>query len=96
MVQLIELIYFDGCPNLEAARANLQQALEEANVPPKWREWEQSDADAPAHVQQHGSPTILVNGRDVTGAEVVVAAPSCRADGAPSVAAIGAALEDAR
>ena len=96
MVQLIELIYFDGCPNLEAARANLQQALEEANVPPKWREWEQSDADAPAYVQRHGSPTILVNGRDVTGAEVVVAAASCRADGAPSVEAIRAALEDAR
>lgn len=93
MSQTIELIYFDGCPNLEAARANLLEALKTLHLPPDWYEWERGDAAAPPYVKEYGSPTILINGQDVTGVAPGVAAAACRADGAPSLAAIKDALE---
>ncbi len=88
----IELVYFDGCPNVDAARANIRAALEAADLPPTWREWNQSDPSAPAYVKQYGSPTVLVDGRDVTGVEAGVAASACRADGAPSAKMIRLAM----
>ncbi len=94
MTQNIELIYFDSCPNAEAARVNLRQALETLHLPPSWQEWEQGDSGAPGHVKQYGSPTILVDGRDVTGVGAGVAAAACRADGAPSAETIQAALSE--
>jgi hypothetical protein len=59
-----------------------------------WQEWEQGDTAAPAHAREYGSPTILVNGRDVTGVGAAVAAFACRADGAPSMETIHAALSE--
>lgn len=94
MTQNIELIYFDSCPNAEAARVNLRQALETLHLPPSWQEWEQGDSSAPEHVKQYGSPTILIDGRDVTGVGAGVAAAACRADGAPSAETIQAALSE--
>ena len=88
----IALIYFDGCPNVEPARTHLQRAIEDAGLDTEWQEWEQGDPSAPAWVKEHGSPTILVNGRDVTGETAGVAASACRADGAPSVETIRTAL----
>ncbi len=87
-----ELIYFDGCPNADDARDNLRAALEAEGLPPEWQEWNQHDPQAPERVKQHGSPTVLVDGRDVTGLEVGVAASACRADGVPSVDTIRTAL----
>lgn len=92
MTQKIELIYFDGCPNAEAARVNLRQALETLGLQVRWQEWEQGDTAAPAHAREYGSPTVLVDGRDVTGVGAGVAAAACRADGAPSIETIQAAL----
>lgn len=80
---VVELIYFTGCPNVESARANLRTALSAKGLTPEWREWNQTDTDAPARVKQYGSPTVLVDDQDVTGAESV-AAMACRASGAPS------------
>ncbi len=94
MTQKIELIYFDSCPNAQPARENLRRALEEAGLPPTWQEWEQGDSSAPGHVKQYGSPTILIDGRDVTGVGAGVAAAACRADGAPSIETIQAALSE--
>ena len=90
----IALIYFDGCPNVELARTHLRRAIEDAGLDTQWQEWEQNDPSAPAWVKEHGSPTVLVNGRDVTGGgdTAGVAASACRADGAPSVETIRAAL----
>ncbi len=79
----VELIYFTGCPNVESARANLRAALSAKGLTPEWREWNQTDAGAPARVMQYGSPTVLVDDEDVAGAESV-AAMACRASGAPS------------
>ncbi len=87
----VELIYFTGCPNVESARANLRTALSAKGLTPEWREWNQTDADAPARVKQYGSPTVLVDDQDVTGAESV-AAMACRASGAPSADEILRAL----
>ncbi len=92
MKPAIELIYFDGCPNANAARSNLREALEALGLPEKWQEWEQGNAHAPEHVKQYGSPTVLVNGYDVTGEEAGVSASACRADGAPAAEAIRTAL----
>ena len=88
----IELIFFGGCPNAEAARDNLRAAAAAAGVDRQWQEWDQDDPHVPERVRQYGSPTILVNGRDVTGVEAGVAAAACRADGVPSVETIRAAL----
>jgi hypothetical protein len=93
MPRTIELIYFDGCPNAEPARANLREALVTLDLATDWQEWEQGDPASPPHAKQYGSPTVLVNGRDITGVEAGVAAPACRADGAPSIDAIRNALE---
>jgi hypothetical protein len=91
----IELIYFEGCPNAEPARENLRQAILALGLPNDWQEWEQGDPQVPEYVKQHGSPTILVNGRDVTGDEASVGGAACRADGAPSADTIRAAIEEA-
>jgi hypothetical protein len=92
MVTTIELIYFDGCPHAAAARENLRVALEGEHLPGEWQEWNQHSPGTPAHAKQYGSPTVLVDGRDVTGQGAGVAASACRADGAPAVQTISAAL----
>lgn len=63
----IELLYFPGCPNVQAAREQLARALALAGLPPRWVEHDVSASDAPAHTRGYGSPTILVDGRDVSG-----------------------------
>lgn len=78
----IDLVYFDGCPNADQARANLRAALDGGS----WREWDLSSADTPERFRRFGSPTVLVDGRDVTGKGDTEnpGAMACRADGAPS------------
>ena len=61
----IELIYFTGCPNVEAARDALRQALSHVGLVADWQEWERSDPDSPERIRGYGSPTVLVNGHDV-------------------------------
>ena len=78
----IELIYFEGCPNTDPARANLRQAVSELGRIADWQEWEQSDPQVPDYVRQYGSPTVLVDGRDVTGVEPGVCGATCKAGGA--------------
>lgn len=92
MTTRIELIFFEGCPHAELARVNLRAALDRSGVQTAWQEWDQLDPGSPEHVRQYGSPTILVDGRDVAGEEGATAALACRAGGAPSIASIQAAL----
>jgi hypothetical protein len=63
----VELVYLEGCPHAAAARDNLRRALRAAARLTIWREWELNDRAAPARVRTLPSPTVLVNGRDVTG-----------------------------
>lgn len=86
----IELIYFDGCPNAERARMALRGVLESDS----WTEWNLSKEETPDQFRIYGSPTVLVDGRDVTGVAGSNAAMACRADGAPSPEQIRAAVFD--
>ena len=84
----IDLVYFEGCPNVERARENMRAALREAGLQTDWAEWDLSSKATPERYRRHGSPTVLVDGEDVTGGAADAVAMACRADGAPSVAAI--------
>ena len=63
----VELVYEKTCPNIEAARTQLLRAFVEAGATPHWLEWEVSTPDAPAHIHGFGSPSILIDGQDVSG-----------------------------
>lgn len=97
------LIHDPECPNVAAARANLRSAFEGAGLPPRWREYDRNAADTPAEWGAFGSPTILVDGRDVAGTDAAAGGNSCRvyrsADGrligVPSVEQITAVLHRA-
>ena len=84
----IDLVYFEGCPNVERARENLRSALRKAGREIHWAEWDLSSETTPERYRRHGSPTVLVDGEDVTRGEADAVAMACRADGAPSVATI--------
>jgi len=89
----IELVYFAGCPNATRARENLRTALQGAGVASHWAEWDLASESTPERYRRHGSPTVLIDGTDVTGGGADAVAMACRADGAPSVAAIAERLE---
>ncbi len=65
----VELVYDSDCPNVEATREQLRLAFELIDSKPDWQEWDVNDPNAPDHVHGYGSPTILVEGIDVTGDE---------------------------
>jgi hypothetical protein len=97
----VELIYDRDCPNVPPARENLLRALNLAGYPLRWREWDRADANAPAYARACGSPTILINKKDVAGVSAADAA-SCRIyindqgtkQGIPPVSLIVSALGD--
>ncbi|RME45088.1 MAG: sigma-70 family RNA polymerase sigma factor [Deltaproteobacteria bacterium] len=74
----VELIYRSDCPNVEPARALLREALREAGLPLHWREWRLDAPDAPAHTRGYGSPTVLVDHRDITGGAPTACDACCR------------------
>ena len=97
----VELIWQRDCPNVEAARTTLRQALVAADLAADWVEWEIGEHALPAHARGYGSPTILVNGREVTGQAAGDSDDCCRvyatADGyagVPSLEIVVARLGD--
>lgn len=96
----VELIYDRDCPNVANTRAHLLCAFAEVGLTASWTEWDRGDPDSPPYVTGYGSPTILVNGKDVTGAEPASGISSCRLyddgsnglTGVPSVLTISTAL----
>jgi hypothetical protein len=76
----VELVYAEACPNAPEARANLARAFAATRLTPAWTEWEVSSPASPARVRTFGSPTVLVDGRDVAGAEPMDAS-GCRVYG---------------
>jgi hypothetical protein len=98
----VELIYDADCPQVEGAREQLRQALREISQPDRWTEWDRSDPASPSYARHYGSPTVLVDGRDITGAPPVDGADCCRlyrdehgrTEGVPPLSAITAALRD--
>lgn len=99
----VELIYDMDCPNVGEARAVLLKAFVHANVQPSWSEMDRKAADSPAYARSYGSPTILINGRDVAGASSAEPADCCRLypqangyQGVPALPHVVEALNHAR
>ena len=96
----IELIFDPDCPNVVGARERLNQALTLVDRPTEWTEWNRKDPEAPGYVNRHGSPTILVNGEDISGVSEEADANNCRIyeveeggfQGVPSIETITSAL----
>ena len=96
----VNLIYDADCPNVAAARQQLLRAFTALDLTPQWQEWERSSSGSPAYVRDFASPTILVNGRDVTQSSGIAGSGACRIytdergrlSGVPAVENIIAAL----
>ena len=73
----VELVYDSDCPNVEVARRNIRQGLADG---PEYelKEWDRSDPNSPPYAALYGSPTVLVDGIDVSGADSETDAKSCR------------------
>lgn len=101
MTPRVELIYDIDCPNVPEARKLLLCAFAEAGLKPIWSEFDRQAADSPSYAKNYGSPTILVNGKDV--AETIGnSAACCRLyfhqqgiSGVPDLAQIVAAFKQA-
>lgn len=95
----VELVYDGSCPNVAATRAQLLRAFVQVGLTPRWSEWLIGDPAAPKHARGYGSPSVLVDGLDVSRAAAGAGA-SCRLYGAadgglsrvPAVSQIAAAL----
>ena len=90
----VDVIYFRDCPHVDAARVHVARAFAMAGLLPSWEEHDLGSPGLPADLRRYGSPTILVDGRDVVDAEQSDSV-SCRiygGDGVPSVACIAQAL----
>ena len=100
MVQ-IELLYLPDCPNVGPTRANLRAALVQAGLLTRWRERNLADADTPTTLRHFGSPTVLIDGKDLDDASNEARpfdASCCRiyaGAGTPSVRLILANIERA-
>jgi hypothetical protein len=86
----IDLVYFEGCPHVEAARVNLRRAL--AGTALDWREWNLDAPETPERFRGLPSPTVLVAG-EIVGGAVEGSGRACRVGGAPTIALIAGALE---
>lgn len=95
----VEVVYDSDCPNVGQARANLLSTMRTLGLPADWKEWRSDEPNIPEHARRQGSPTILVNGRDVAKSQLIEGTSSCRvytsADGlagAPTTEEIVAAI----
>mgnify|MGYP000865880417 CR=1 FL=1 len=81
----IQLLYFNGCPNVEVARAAVRTALAAEKLEIAVEEIDVEAPTAPDWARGWGSPTILIDGQDVAGQQPS-ASSACRlyAGGSPS------------
>ncbi|MGH7523017.1 MAG: hypothetical protein ACREK8_01800 [Gemmatimonadales bacterium] len=61
----VALVYDQSCPHVTAARDQIRAALSLAGLPARWDEWDRDSRETPEALRPFGSPTILVDGRDV-------------------------------
>jgi hypothetical protein len=62
---LVEILYFDGCPNHEAARRMVERVSSELGIELELRLVNVHDAETARQLRFLGSPTVRVDGRDV-------------------------------
>ena len=96
----VEVLYFPGCPHVDEAIAEVERALRETKISADIRQTAFSEEAARARGFA-GSPTILVNGKDVeANGNIQVRGLSCRiySDGGfvPSQDLIQRALRNAQ
>jgi hypothetical protein len=100
----VELIFDLDCPNVSQARLNLFRAFTLAGIAPQWTEWDRNDRESPDYAHRYGSPSILIDGKDIAGEMNRNAANCCRVylesdesnKGVPSVKLIATALSNAK
>jgi hypothetical protein len=61
----VEILYFDGCPNHEPARALVERVAAELGLHAKIELIEVADPDSASRLRFLGSPSVRVEGRDV-------------------------------
>jgi len=67
---VVEILYFDGCPNHEGALEIVERLATELRLNPEIRLVDVPDPEAAARLRFLGSPTVRVGGHDVEpGAE---------------------------
>jgi hypothetical protein len=75
----VELLWWEGCPSYPEALEQLRSVLADAGVDPGIVELREIVSDEQAERERfHGSPTILVDGRDVAPAEGQPVGLACR------------------
>ena len=62
---LVEILYFDGCPNNEPAITLVQRVSGELGVEPELRLVKVPDQEAAERLRFLGSPTVRIGGVDV-------------------------------
>lgn len=62
---VVEILFFDGCPNHEAARQLVERVTSELGLRPEMRLVEVPDVETAERLRFLGSPTIRVDGRDI-------------------------------
>ncbi len=62
---LVEILYFDGCPNHEGAVALVERVAGELGLEPEIHLVNVPDPEATERLRFLGSPTVRVAGRDV-------------------------------
>jgi hypothetical protein len=96
----VEVLYFEGCPNHPPAVERVRSVLREEGLPEEVLEIDVKAAEAGKTTGFLGSPTILVNGKDIDPAVRTFqpAGFSCRTyvGGLPSEEMIRAALREAK
>ena len=74
----VELIYDADCPNVVTTRSLLIRAFTQTGISARWKEWERSSPESPSYVQNFGSPTLLIDGKDIAGLGSSPSARACR------------------
>ena len=74
----VELIYDADCPNVAATRSQLIKAFTMTGVSARWKEWERSSPASPDYARSFGSPSILVDGKDIAGVHPSTGTRACR------------------
>lgn len=97
----VTLQYFDGCPNWVVARNRLAEALAQVGKQTDIAVQSVSTPEDAERLRFRGSPTIVVDGRDLFGDEPAAGGLACRIyatpsgpQGAPSLEQIIAALAE--
>jgi hypothetical protein len=64
-IPLVEILYFDGCPNYETARAMVDRVSCDLGLEPELRLVNVTSEEVAQRLRFLGSPTVRVRGRDI-------------------------------